>query len=135
MLMVPLAAYEWPERADRAQLKTLFSAVEWADGIFERIEATPLEAHLRWPRRIARIVVGELGGDDGSVEYEGLSVLNIGLGQAQGSVSQGTSPEDEEPPFEVGLWASEAMGMGVGMGMDGLKIIPDYIPEVSVSMA
>ena len=130
MLMVPLAAYEWPERADRAQLKTLFSAVEWADGIFERIEATPLAEHLRWPKRVARIVVSELGGED--VGEAGVSVLNIAAG-GSGDGSGEVSPEEEEDAhFEVGLWASEGMGMELDQSM---RMIPNYIPEVNVSMA
>ena len=115
MLMVPLAAYEFPERANSSQAKVLYGMVEWADGLFERIEATPLNEHLRWPKRIVKTVVAELGGDF----PDGPSVLRLDL-----PISQDGSPD--ELPFEVGLWADN---------MERLKMIPDLMPDVSVGIA
>ena len=37
MLMVPLAVYEWPERAESAKSRVLTGTVEWAEGIFDRL--------------------------------------------------------------------------------------------------
>ncbi len=115
MLMVPLAAYEWPERANSSQVKVLYGTVEWADGLFERIEATPLGEHLRWPKRIVKTVVSELGGNF----PDGPSVLRLDL-----PISQDASPEEE--PFEVGLWADN---------MEDMKMMPELMQDVSVGIA
>ena len=116
-MMIPLAAYESPDRTNAAQAKIIYGTVEWADGLFERLEATTLKDCLRWPKRIARIVVAELCGEFA----DGPSVLRLDL-----AVSQESSPD--EAPFEVGFWAQ---------GMEEMKMIPDLVtmPDVNVSMA
>ncbi|RMZ77148.1 hypothetical protein DV737_g4515, partial [Chaetothyriales sp. CBS 132003] len=115
MIMVPLAVYEWPQRADSSQAKVLYGTVEWADGLFERLDDTPLSEHLMWPKRIVRIVAAELGGD----YSDGPSVLRLDL-----PISQDASPEEQ--PFELGLWAD---------GLEEMKMIPELLPDpVSMGM-
>ncbi|KEF60381.1 uncharacterized protein A1O9_01941 [Exophiala aquamarina CBS 119918] len=65
LLMVPLAAAEYPNRADVSRVRVLFGTIEWAEGIFERLEASnsELKCHLEWPKNIARTVVAEINGD------------------------------------------------------------------------
>lgn len=63
LLMVPLAAGEWQHRADTTRVRVLSGTVEWAENIFQRLEAAPeLKAHLEWPRKIIAIVVAEING-------------------------------------------------------------------------
>ncbi len=71
--MVPLAAYEWPERADSSKARVLYGTIEWGDAIFEKLEDSDLKEHLAWPKRIASIVVSELENGHG----EGPSVLML----------------------------------------------------------
>ncbi|KPI43690.1 uncharacterized protein AB675_6127 [Cyphellophora attinorum] len=96
MLMVPLAVYEWPERAESAKSRVLTGTVEWAEGIFERLaeddrqrkskksarrkprhrevdeeeEGVDLtwDRYLKWPKRIMGIVTREIRGDLDAVE-------------------------------------------------------------------
>lgn len=65
LLMVPLAAAEYPNRSDVSRVRVLFGTIEWAEGIFERLEASDseLKQHLEWPKNIARTVVAEINGD------------------------------------------------------------------------
>jgi len=63
LLMVPLAAQEWPNRADVTRVRVLYGTVEWAEGIFERLEESELKVHLEWPRRIVATVIAEINGD------------------------------------------------------------------------
>lgn len=99
--MVPLAAYEWPGRADSSKTRVLNGTIEWATQIFERLEETSL-AHLTgWPKKIASIVVRELEGES-VVDEDGtpLGVLRLDLPPAmmnlqEGSVSDGTSVDLE----------------------------------------
>ena len=92
--MVPLAAYEWPERADSSKIRVLYGTIEWANAIFERLEDTQLKELLRWPKRIAAIVVSEL---EGNVGLDGVSVLRLDLpinsildGESQSSNGEGS---------------------------------------------
>lgn len=110
MLMVPLAVYEWPDRADAAKARVLSGCVEWAAGIFKRLEATAETARgmgmvqcTRWPRRIMAIVRREIGQVD--MEEDSKSWVE---GQ------QG--PEDEGP--------EGAFGLGVSVLKLGLPISP-----------
>lgn len=101
LLMVPLAAYEWPGRADSSKTRVLNGTIEWATQIFDRLEDTSL-AHLTgWPKKIADIVLRELDGesvveDDGTI----VGVLRLDLPPAvlnlqEGSVSDSASVDLE----------------------------------------
>jgi hypothetical protein len=110
LLMVPLAAYEWPERADAGKARVLSGTVEWAKTIFERLETTNLKDQLGWPKRIAGIVMNELEGAGG----DGPSVLRLDLpiqGVEEGSLSlsQEDSPREMEIEMMEGFW-EEAVG-------------------------
>lgn len=61
--MVPLAAYEWPERADSGKIRVLYGTIEWASVIFERLDDSELRGLLEWPKRIVGVVVRELEGE------------------------------------------------------------------------
>jgi hypothetical protein len=98
LLMVPLAAYEWPERADSAKARVLYGTIEWATGIFERLEETTLKEHLEWPKHIARIVVSELEGKEGVV---GPSVLRLDAPLSGILEGDGSS---EGSPLPGGFW-------------------------------
>jgi hypothetical protein len=63
LLVVPLATHEWPGRADVSRVRVLHGTVEWAEGIFERLENSDLNEHLTWPRNIIATVVAEINGD------------------------------------------------------------------------
>ncbi|KIX03103.1 uncharacterized protein Z518_06653 [Rhinocladiella mackenziei CBS 650.93] len=63
LLMVPLAAHEWPNRADVSRVRVLYGTIEWAEGIFERLESSEFKAHLDWPKSIVQTVVAEINGD------------------------------------------------------------------------
>lgn len=63
LLMVPLAAHEWPNRSDPSRVRVLYGTVEWAEGIFERLEDSEWNVHLDWPRSIIATVVAEINGD------------------------------------------------------------------------
>ncbi|RMZ81889.1 hypothetical protein DV738_g2050, partial [Chaetothyriales sp. CBS 135597] len=107
MIMVPLAAYEWPQRANWSQAKVLYGAVEWAQGLFERLDDTPVGEHLMWPKQIVGIVVAELGG----YYSHGPRVLRLDL-----PISQDPSPEEQI--FEMGYWAD---------GLEEMKMIPELV--------
>ncbi|EXJ82923.1 hypothetical protein A1O3_06739 [Capronia epimyces CBS 606.96] len=62
LLMVPLAAQEWQQRADTTRVRVLSGTVEWAEAIFERLGDSELNVHLEWPRNIIAIVVAEIEG-------------------------------------------------------------------------
>ncbi|EXJ87686.1 hypothetical protein A1O1_04610 [Capronia coronata CBS 617.96] len=62
LLMVPLAAHEWPHRADILRVRVLSGTVEWAEAIFDRLEASDLRGLLDWPREIIAIVRAEING-------------------------------------------------------------------------
>jgi hypothetical protein len=65
LLMIPLAAHEWQHRTDVTRVRVLFGTIEWAQGIFERLDAsgTDLKVHLDWPRKIIQTVIAEINGD------------------------------------------------------------------------
>ncbi|KIW23462.1 uncharacterized protein PV07_11656 [Cladophialophora immunda] len=63
LLMVPLAAHEWPHRADVSRVRVLQGTVEWAQGIFQRLEDSEWEAHLDWPKNVIATVLAEINGD------------------------------------------------------------------------
>lgn len=63
LLMVPLAAQEWPERADVTRVRVLYGTVEWAEGLFRRLEDSEWKVHLDWPRKIIATVVAEINGE------------------------------------------------------------------------
>lgn len=99
MLMVPLAVYEWPERAESAKSRALTGTMEWAEGIFERLLREDMNAkspssgggkwkwdkYLRWPRRIMGIVGREIRSDLTVDDERRLARLTSkGLGQGLG---------------------------------------------------
>ena len=102
LLMVPLAAYEWPERADSAKVRVLYGTIEWANAIFERLEETNLKEFLDWPKTIARIVVNELE----TGQSEGPSVLMLEL--PINSILDGDG-SSQGSPLPGGFW-EEAVG-------------------------
>ena len=102
LLMVPLAAHEWPERADSSKIRVLYGTIEWAHAIFERLEDSDLKEHLAWPKRIASIVVNEL--ENG--QSKGPSVLMLEL--PINSVLNGDG-SSEGSPLPGGFW-EEAVG-------------------------
>ncbi len=63
LLMVPLAAHEWPHRADVSRVRVLEGSVEWAQGIFDRLEDSEWSVHLEWPRTVIATVVAEINGE------------------------------------------------------------------------
>ncbi|KIW65358.1 hypothetical protein PV04_07624 [Phialophora macrospora] len=63
LLMVPLAAHEWPHRADVSRVRVLQGSVEWAQGIFERLEDTEWSNHLDWPKTVIAAVIAEINGE------------------------------------------------------------------------
>ena len=97
LLMIPLAAYEWSERADSSKARVLYGTIEWASGIFEKLEETNLKDHLAWPKRIASIVVSEL--ETGRAEGPSVLMLELPLSSIlDGDVSS------EDSPFPGGFW-------------------------------
>lgn len=144
MLMVPLAVYEWPDRADSSKSRVLSGTVEWATGIFTRLElaGSPLVEFLGWPRRIMRIVRREIGedepgrgragggGEGGFEEAEedvfaglGVSVLKLGLPISPSVEGEGGSEEDANAVLAwdghgglVRFWDDEVGGSGGGVG-------------------
>jgi hypothetical protein len=108
MLMVPLAVYEWPERAESAKSRVLTGTVEWAEGIFQRLAEDDRqrrskksaqrkqcrgerdeedqrgdftwERYLKWPKRIMGIVTREISGDlDAAEQRRALQKSGMGL--------------------------------------------------------
>ncbi|KIV79582.1 hypothetical protein PV11_07133 [Exophiala sideris] len=63
LLMVPLATQESSNRADVSRVRVLYGIVEWAENIFERLEASELEPQLTWPRKIITTAVAEINGE------------------------------------------------------------------------
>ncbi|KAK4942070.1 hypothetical protein LTR10_018106 [Elasticomyces elasticus] len=63
LLMVPLATQESSNRADVSRVRVLYGIVEWAENIFERLEASELEPQLTWPRKIVTTAVAEINGE------------------------------------------------------------------------
>lgn len=92
--MVPLAAHEWPERADSSKIRVLYGTIEWANAIFERLEESDLKKHLAWPKRIANIVVNEL--ENGTSDGPSVLMLELPVNPIlDGDVSSDGSPPDE----------------------------------------
>jgi hypothetical protein len=96
--MVPLAAYEWPERADSSKVRVLYGTIEWAESIFERLNETSLKVHLHWPKRVAEIVVSELEG----TAVDGPSVLRLDLPLSNIIDRDGSTSTDS--PLPGGFW-------------------------------
>ena len=114
MLMMPLAAHEWPDHpahVDSSKARSLYGTVEWAENIFRKIDGTILGTHLSWPKRIVGIVVKELGGealfDDA---MDGPSVLQLGLATTTVSPTVGSMEDGME--FEsTGFWEEVTRNM------------------------
>jgi hypothetical protein len=63
LLMVPLAIQEGPHRTDSSRLRVLQGTIEWAQGIFDRLEESVWSKHLSWPKLIIAAVTAEINGD------------------------------------------------------------------------
>lgn len=90
MLMAPLTAVNWPERADTAGSQALLSMADWMENVASKVPEE-LQWHLSWPRNLVSTVIAELSG----LPYDGLPVLHLGM---KGSLEQATilSPESVE---------------------------------------
>ena len=65
LLMVPIAVAEWPTPGDITRVRVLTGTLEWAQAIFDRLEATDSELRrfLEWPKSIAHICTAEINGE------------------------------------------------------------------------
>ena len=72
MLMAPLTAQQWPERADTAGSQALLSMADWMENVASKIPQE-LQWHLQWPRALVSTVIAELSG----LPYDGPPVLYI----------------------------------------------------------
>lgn len=79
MIMSPLTAHEWPERADSTGSQSLMGMADWMESVASKVP-TELQWHLAWPRAIVSTVVAELSG----LPHAGPAVLYI-EGDAKGS--------------------------------------------------
>jgi hypothetical protein len=61
--MVPLITPKWPNRGGISRVGVLFSTIEWAEGIFRRLEGSSLKNLLDWPKSITATVAAEINGD------------------------------------------------------------------------
>jgi hypothetical protein len=115
--MVPLAVYEWPDRADSAKSRVLSGTVEWATNIFRRLDdaaasspangrdgpdamASTLQTHLAWPRRVIGIVQREIRGEWAADVAEGVSVLRLDLPISPESTTVGSDTYDVDVDFD-----------------------------------
>lgn len=160
MLMVPLAVYEWPDRADSAKSRVLTGTVEWATGIFERLEdaGSPLVDCLAWPRRIMGIVRREIGEEAADLDHGGesrhdedglaqlgVSVLKLGLPISPSVEGEGDGGDEEAVHMgwegDGGLprfWEHDVDPVGAlvdpvlvtTMGMDGVLTSTAPLPSI-----
>lgn len=72
MIMSPLTAHEWPERADSAGMQSLMGMADWMESVASKVP-DELQWHLAWPRAIVSTVVAELSG----LPHVGPAVLYI----------------------------------------------------------
>lgn len=84
MMMAPLTAHEWPERAETAGVHSLFGMVDWMDSVASNVPEA-LQWHLAWSRSLIATAVAELGG----LPYTGPPVLYI---KRKGSTGDMTAP-------------------------------------------
>jgi hypothetical protein len=73
MLMAPLTAQEWPERANTAGTQCLLGLADWMESVASKVPDA-LQWHLAWARNLVATVVAELSG----LPYAGPPVLYIG---------------------------------------------------------
>lgn len=134
MLMVPLAVYEWPERADKTKSRVLSGTVEWALNIFKRLEnaaklpgkdqswVKELARGMAWPKWIVSIVMREIGeernergerrlGGWDEDSLTGVSVLKLGL-----PISPSVEAEDSIGSEGDGILGGGDMPMGWNQG-------------------
>lgn len=126
MLMVPLAVYEWPDRADAAKARVLSGCVEWAAGIFARLRANAdtesgagsremgMLRCTRWPRRIMAIVRREIGQVDDELD----SSKSWGEAGEAGMEQEGMDQEADEGTFGLGLSVLK-LGLPISPSVEG----------------
>lgn len=72
MLMAPLTAHEWPERANFAGNQSLLGMADWMNSVTNKVPDA-LHWHLSWSRGLVETVIAELGG----LPYNGSPVLHV----------------------------------------------------------
>lgn len=82
MMMAPLTAQEWPERAATAGSQCLLGLADWMESVASKVPDA-LQWHLAWSRNLVATVVAELSGSP----YAGPSVLYIGNKSSMGDMT------------------------------------------------
>ena len=72
MIMAPLVAQEWPERAESTGSQTLLGIADWMESVASKVPEE-LHWHLEWPRSMVSTAVAELSG----LPYNGPAVLYV----------------------------------------------------------
>lgn len=72
MIMAPLTAHQWPERANTASAQTLLGMADWMESVASKVPEE-LQWHLSWSRNLVSTVVAELSG----LPFSGPPVLYI----------------------------------------------------------
>lgn len=72
MLMAPLTAHEWPERANSAGGQALLGMADWMESVASKVPDA-MHWHLSWSRGLVSTVLAELG----DLPYSGPPVLYI----------------------------------------------------------
>lgn len=83
MLMAPLTAQEWPERANTAGTQCLLGLADWMESVASKVPDA-LQWHLAWARNLVATVVAELSG----LPYAGPAVLYIGGKNSMGDMAE-----------------------------------------------
>lgn len=86
MIMAPLTAHEWPERANSASSQSLLGMADWMEGVASKVPEE-LQWHLAWPRNLVATVIAELSG----LPYSGPPVLYVGRKESLASVNGSTT--------------------------------------------
>lgn len=83
MMMAPLTAQEWPDRAGTAGTQCLLGLADWMESVASKVPSA-LQWHLAWARNLVATVVAELSG----LPYAGPPVLYIGEKGLVGDMSE-----------------------------------------------
>lgn len=83
MMMAPLTAQEWPDRAATTGTQCLLGLADWMESVASKVPDT-LQWHLAWARSLVATVVAELSGS----AYSGPPVLYIGSKHSAGSITE-----------------------------------------------
>lgn len=81
MLMAPLTAQEWPDRAGTAGTQALLGIADWVESIASKVPDA-LQWHLAWARSLVATVIAEVSGSP----YAGPSVLHISNKSSMGNM-------------------------------------------------